>query len=81
MLGLWAQLLIWWEVKMAWPVDNLAVSIVGLLGTERWPANQTLEHDCTNAPPVTTEIVSFAAENLGGNVVWRADSGIRQLTS
>lgn len=34
-----------WEVQCLSPVDNLAIRVMAVLGTERWPAHQTLEHD------------------------------------
>ena len=47
-LGLGAELLVRREVQVPRPVHNLPVRVVRLLGAERWPADQTLEHDGPN---------------------------------
>lgn len=80
MLGLRSQLLIRWEAQVSRPVDNLTVRVVRLLGAERWPSDQTLKHDCANTPPITAKVISFAAEDLGCNVIRCTDSGVGQLS-
>ena len=72
-LGFGTELLVRREMQVTRPVDNLAVSVVRLLGAERWPADQTLEHDCTHRPPITAVVVTLAAEDLRRNVVGRTD--------
>lgn len=47
-----------------------------VLGTERRPANQTLEHDGTQRPPIAIERVALARKDLRGDVVGRADGGV-----
>lgn len=66
---------------MTRPIDNLAVGVVGLLGAEWWPSDQTLKHDGANAPPITAKVVSLSAEDLRRNVIRRAHGGICQLSS
>ena len=64
------------EVEGVLPVDDLAVRIVRIFGTERRPADETLEHNCASRPPVAGEGVALAAENLRGDVVRRSDSRV-----
>lgn len=78
-LSLGSQWLVGREREVSRPVDNLAVSVVRLLGTEWRPANQALEHDGTNTPPVTSLVVTLATEDLGRNVIRRTDGGVREL--
>jgi hypothetical protein len=80
-LGILAQLLVWWEVQVARPVDDLAVGLVVVLGAERGPADQALEHDGSDTPPITSEIVALAGKDLGGDVIWSTDSGVCQLST
>ena len=47
-LGLGTELLVRREVQVPWPLHNLPVRVVRLLGAEWWPADQTLEHDGSN---------------------------------
>lgn len=75
-----AQLLIWREVEIPRPVDNLAISVVRLFSAERRPADETLKHNRTHAPPITAKVVALAAEDLGSNVIRRTDGGVSQLT-
>lgn len=49
---------------------------MGILRAERGPANLTLKHDCTKTPPVTVLSITMAAEDLRGNVVRSANSGV-----
>lgn len=79
--GVATQLLVGWEMKMARPVDNLPVRIMGFLGAERRPSDQTLEHDGAQAPPVAAEVVALSAEDLWRNVVWGTDCGVCKLTT
>lgn len=72
-LGLRAQSDIVRKVQALPPVDNLAIGIVAVLGTERGPAHQTLEHDCSQAPPVAVKGVAVPGENFWGNVVGGSD--------
>lgn len=67
------KLLVRGEVEVARPVDNLAIRLVRLVGTERGPANQALEHDGANGPPIAAVVVTPATEDLRGDVVGRAD--------
>ena len=76
-----AKLLVWREVQVARPVNNLAVGVMGLLSAERRPANKTLEHDGTDGPPVAAIVVTFSAKNLGSNVIGRTDGRVGQLTT
>ena len=79
MLRLRPQLLIGREIQIPAPVHNLPIRIMRLLGAERRPSNQALEHDRTHAPPVAPEVVPLAAENLRSDVVRRADCGVSEL--
>lgn len=49
---------------------------MSILCTERGPADLTLKHDGTQAPPVTILSVAMTTEDLGGNVVRSADGGV-----
>lgn len=79
-LGLRSQLLICWEVQVPRPVYDFAVCVVRLLCAEGWPTDQALKHNCANTPPVTSKVVSLATENLGRNVIGRADGGVCKLS-
>lgn len=69
------------EVQVARPVDNLAVGVVSFFSTERWPADQTLKHDCANTPPIAAFVIASSAEDLGCDVVGSANSRKGQLTT
>lgn len=75
-LGLGTQRDIIWEVQTLPPVDNLSVCVMAILGTERRPAHQTLEHDSAQTPPIAVEAVSVSREDLGCNIVGSSHSGI-----
>ena len=64
------------EVEGVTPVDDLAVSVVRIVGAEGRPADETLEHDCSQTPPITLEAISLAAEDLRCDVVGRTDGGV-----
>lgn len=80
-LRLHAQCNIIREVQALPPVDNLAVCIVTVLGTEWRPAHQALEHDRSQAPPIAVKAIAVTSENLRGNVVRRSDGGVRHQSS
>lgn len=65
---------------MSWPVYNLPVRVVRLFCAEWRPSNQALEHDSANTPPITSEVVTFAAEDLRRNVIWSTDCRVCQLS-
>ena len=77
MLGLSSQLNIAREVEGVAPVDDLAVGVVRIVGAERRPTDQTLEHDGAQTPPVAAEAVAVAAEDLRGDIVRRAHGRVR----
>lgn len=58
------------------PPEDLLVRIARVLRAERWVADQTLEHDRAQRPPITFVPVTFLHEYLGSNVIWSTDSGI-----
>lgn len=64
------------KVESFAPVDDFAVRIMRVFGAERRPADETLEHDGSNRPPVAGEGVSFAGEDFRCNVVGCSDSRI-----
>lgn len=51
-LSIRTKLDVFWEVQGLAPVYDLTVGVMGVFGTERWPANLTLEHDRTKTPPI-----------------------------
>ena len=63
------------------PVNNLPIRISALLGAERRPSDQALEHNGPHAPPITPKIVAFAGKDFGSNIVWSAHGGIGKLSS
>lgn len=69
------------EVQGLAPVDDLSVSIVGILSTERRPADLTFKHDSTQAPPVTVLSVAVTTEDLRGNVIGRTNGGVGHKTT
>lgn len=75
-LCLGTQLNVIREVEGLAPVDDLAISVMCILSTERRPANLTFEHDSTQAPPVTVLAVTMTTEDLRSNVVWSSNSGV-----
>ena len=81
MTGSIAERNIFGEVESLTPIDDLAVSVVGIFGAERWPADQTFEHDGPDRPPVTAECVPFTGENLRCNVIGSSDCGICHLST
>ena len=69
------------EIERFTPIDYLAIGIMRVLGAEGRPANETLEHNGSNGPPVAAERIAFAGEDLRSNVVGCADCGIGHDTS
>jgi hypothetical protein len=70
------QLLVWREVQVARPVNNLAVCVVRLFSAERRPADEALKHDCTDGPPIAPEIVSLSTKDLRRYVVGSTHSRV-----
>jgi hypothetical protein len=58
------------------PVDDLTVGVVSILSTERRPSNLALEHDCTQAPPITILTVTMTTKDFRSNVVRSTNRGI-----
>lgn len=58
---------------MLFPIDDLAVGLVGVLSAEGRPADEALEHDGSDRPPIAAEGVALASENLRGDVVWSSN--------
>jgi hypothetical protein len=54
---------------------------VRLLSAERRPANETLEHDGADRPPITAVVVTLAAEDFWRNVVGCTDGGVGELST
>ena len=73
MLRLRSELLVGREVQVTRPVNDLPIRIVRLLRAERWPADQALEHDRSNTPPITPEVVTLPGEDFRSNVIRCAD--------
>ncbi len=69
------------KVQCLSPIDDFAIGVMSVLGTERGPPDETFEHDGSNRPPVTSERVTVTAENLRGDVVWSADGRVSQGTT
>lgn len=76
-LCLGTQLNIIWEVQALPPVHNLAIRVVAVFGAERRPADQALEHDCSQAPPIAVETVPMAREDLGRDIIGCANRRVR----
>jgi hypothetical protein len=70
------QLLVWWEMQVSWPVNNLTVCVVWLFGAERRPADKALEHDGAHGPPIAAEVVSLSTEDLWRYVVGSTHSRV-----
>lgn len=66
---------------MLLPAHNLPVGIMSVFCAEWRPANETLEHDCSHGPPIATERIPLPTEDLGCNVVGRANCGVSKDTS
>lgn len=75
-LSLDAELDVVGEVERLAPIDNLAVRVVAVLGAERRPADQALEHDGAQRPPVAVERVAVPGEDLGRDVVGGSDGRV-----
>lgn len=80
-LGFTANLLVWWEVKITRPVDNLSVGVVRLLGAEWWPADQALKHDGADTPPIAAVVVTLTSKDFGGNVIGGTNGRVGKLTT
>ena len=52
-----------------------------LFGAKGRPADKTFKHDGAYRPPITAKIVPLAAENLGRNVVGRANRRVGKLAA
>jgi len=75
------QWLIWWELQIMSPVDNLVIRVIVLFTTEWRPANETFKHDRAQRPPITRIIVTFSREHLWRNVVRSTNGGVSKLPS
>ena len=73
------KLLVRREVQMTRPIDNLAIGIVRLLSTERWPSYQTLEHNGPHTPPIAPKVIPLPAKDLRRNIIWRSHGGVGEL--
>ena len=71
-----AQMYLFWEVQVVWPVDNLFVRVARILGTERWIADQAFEHDRTQRPPIALLAVPAHHEHLRRDIVRRPHSRV-----
>lgn len=63
------------------PVDNLPVGVMGVLGTERRPADQALKHDSSHGPPITAKGVALSIEDLRSDVVRGTNGGVSDATT
>jgi len=63
------------------PVDDFVVGVVVAFTAEWRPADHAFKHDGTEGPPVAAEVVPFAGEHFGGDVVGCADGGVGELTT
>ena len=73
-LGRRRQLDVVGEVQALPPVDDLAVRVVAVLGTEGRPAHEALVHDGAQRPPVDVIRVALASEYLRRDVVGRSSA-------
>lgn len=73
MTGSFAKSNVFREIERFAPIDNFAVSVVRVFGAERGPADETLEHDGADGPPVAAEGVAFTGEDFGSDVVRCSD--------
>lgn len=64
------------ELQERRPLDDLLVRIARVLRAEGRPADEALEEDGTEGPPVAFLSVAFLDKDLWSNVVWRADGGV-----
>lgn len=76
-LGFRAQQDLLREIQLGLPVHDLPVGLVGILGTERRPSNEALEHDCTQTPPVAFLTVTRMEEYLRCNIIRGTHCGVR----
>lgn len=51
------------------------------LGAERRPADQALEHDGTDTPPITSKVVTLTGEDLRSNIIRSTNGGVSELTA
>ena len=65
------------EIERFTPVDDFAVGVVRILGTEGRPADETFEHDCANGPPIAAECIPFSGEDFRGDVIRCSDCRVR----
>ncbi len=76
MFGLRRQLNILGKIQRILPRDNLPIRIVRILGAKRRPTDEALEHDGAQRPPIAFVRVALAAEDLGRDVIGRADGRV-----
>jgi hypothetical protein len=80
-LSLGAQGELFGEEQGLSPIDNLAIRIVSILGTEWWPSYQTFEHDGTDRPPVAQISITLTQEDLWCDVVWCSNRRVGHMSS
>lgn len=76
MLGFGAELNIIGKVESVAPIYNLPIRIVWIIGAERRPSDQTLEHDRSQTPPIAIESIPVSTKDFGGNIIWRTDGRV-----
>mgnify|MGYP001598053685 CR=1 FL=1 len=76
-LALAAEAYVLGEVELVLPVDDLAVGVVRVLAAEGRVPDEALEHDRTERPPIALLPVALLQEDLGRDVVGRADGRVR----
>lgn len=62
-------------------MEDLLARHRGLIGEERWIANQHLKEDGSARPPVHCFIVAILSEDLGRDVIWGTHSRKCQLSA
>lgn len=67
------------EPQLVPPIDNLAVRVVRVLGAKRRVPDQTFKHDRAQRPPVALLAVPLLEEDLGRDVIRRADRRVGEF--
>jgi hypothetical protein len=65
------------EVQRRSPADDLAISIMTTLRTERGPPDKALEHDSAQGPPIAVKGITVTCKDLGRDVVRSTNCGVR----
>jgi len=68
-------------MQIPWPIDDLTIRIMRLLGAERRPSNQAFKHNRSHTPPIASEIITLPTKDFGSDVIGRTHRRVGELST